>query len=276
MLRSRIEELQKLLEDRDRVEGTHRDKIITLEEELKEAKCLKYNAEAKISGLVKKLQEKDSKGHKMKANYRDKITGLKKKLKEKFSEINEEIRSLRGQIEEEREANRIAEAALRREECALETVIKEAENHCSQVQRMRYDQIYQTKVLKRKLRKQMTIHQEKESDWSNVEKALRGEIKQLKETISLMESDKEKVTDAHPCDIKAQMDAQQQPDGMFQADIFVNSQNKELDEMLQGQINIHREEKSDGRNVEKATHGQIKRVRFNDIIEYKILEPPTS
>jgi predicted component of type VI protein secretion system len=69
------------------------------------------------------------------------------------------------------------------------------------------------------------------------------------------------VIDAHPCHIKAQTDAQQQTDGMFQADIFLNSQIKELDEMLQKQMNVHREEKSDWKNLEKALRGQIKQLK---------------
>jgi hypothetical protein len=125
---------------------------------------------------------------------------------------------------------------------------------------MLHGQICQTEELERKLQKRMCF-QEKMQDWKNVEKALRGQIKQLKERISLMESDKEIVIDAFPCDIKAQTDAQQQTDGMFQADIFLSSQIKELDEKLQEQMNIHREEKSDWKNVEKALRGQIKQLK---------------
>jgi predicted component of type VI protein secretion system len=51
--------------------------------------------------------------------------------------------------------------------------------------------------------------------------------------------------------------AQQQTDGMFQADIFLNSQIKELDEKMQEQMNIHQEKKSDWKNVEKALRTKL-------------------
>jgi hypothetical protein len=245
--------------ERDHMEGTYHDKIIALEKELEAAKCLKNEAEAKMRGLEKKLKEKDSKRYQMKATYRDKITGLRKKLKEEVSERDQVMRTLRGHIEEEREANLFAEATLHSEKRLVERAMEETERHCIQVETMLRGQISQTEELKRKLQKRMCF-QEKMRDWKNVEKALRGQIKQLKETVSLMESDKEKVIDALPCDIKTQTDAQQQPDG-FQADIFLNSRIKELDEMLQEQMNIHGAEKRDWKNVEKALRGQIKQLK---------------
>jgi hypothetical protein len=53
--------------ERNKIEGTYRDKIIGLEKELQDAKCLKNEAEAKMCGLQKKLKEKDSKRCQMKA-----------------------------------------------------------------------------------------------------------------------------------------------------------------------------------------------------------------
>jgi predicted component of type VI protein secretion system len=61
--------------------------------------------------------------------------------------------------------------------------------------------------------------------------------------------------------MKAQTDAQQQTGGMHQVEIILNSQIKELDRKLQEQINVHREEKRDWKNVEKALRGQIKQLK---------------
>jgi chromosome segregation ATPase len=249
-----------IVKENDQMESTLRATIVKLEKELEETKCLKNEAEAKMCGLEKKLKEKDSKRYKMKAAYSDKITGLKKKLKEKVSERDQVIRTLRGQIEEEREANLTAEAILCSEKREMERVMKETERYCSKVETMLCGKICQTEELERKLQKRMCF-QEKMHDWKNVEKALRGQIKQLKERVSLLESDKEKMIDILSCHIKAQTDAQQQTDGMCQVNIILNIQIKELDEKLQEQMNIHREEKCDWKNAEKALHGQIKQLK---------------
>ena len=45
--------------------------------------------------------------------------------------------------------------------------------------------------------------------------------------------------DTLSCHIKAQTDAQQQTDGLYQVEIILNSQIKELDEKLQEQMSIH-------------------------------------
>ena len=67
--------------------------------------------------------------------------------------------------------------------------------------------------------------------------------------------------DTLSCHIKAQTDAQQQTDGLYQVEIILNSQIKELDEKLQEQMSIHWEEKRDWKNVEKALRGQIKQLK---------------
>jgi len=54
-----------------------------------------------------------------------------------------------------------------------------------------------------------------------VERALRGQIKQLKQTISLLETSLSHM--------KAQMDAQQETDGTYQEEIIPNTQIEELD-----------------------------------------------
>ena len=46
-----------------------------------------------------------------------------------------------------------------------------------------------------------------------------------------------------------------QTDEMYQVEIILNSQIKELDRKLQEQISIHWEEKRDWKNVEKALRG---------------------
>jgi len=57
--------------------------------------------------------------------------------------------------------------------------------------------------------------------------------------VSLTNRYREKVMDTLSCHIKAQTDAQQQTDGLYQVEIILNSQIKELDEKLQEQMSIH-------------------------------------
>jgi len=59
----------------------------------------------------------------------------------------------------------------------------------------------QTEELDRKLHEQMSLHKEGKRDWKNVEKALTGQIKQVK-TISKMESERGKVINTLPRHIK--------------------------------------------------------------------------
>jgi hypothetical protein len=141
--------------ERDHMEGTYRDKIIALDKELVEPKCLKNEAESIICSLKKKLTEKDTKRYKMKATYRDKITGFKRKLKEREGEREQTIRTLLGQVHE-------MGAILREKNC-------------------------QTEELERKV---LNMH-----DWKNVEKALHDQIKELKEKVPLMERHREEVMD---------------------------------------------------------------------------------
>ena len=70
-----------------------------------------------------------------------------------------------------------------------------------------------------------------------------------------MDKYREKVIDTLPCHIKAQTDAHMQTDEMYQVQIILKSQIKELDRKLQEQISIHWEEKRDWKNVEKARRG---------------------
>jgi len=248
--------------ERDKIEGTYRDKIIRLEKELKQAKCMKNEAEAKMCGLEEKLKEKDSKRDQMKATYLGKITVLKRRLKVKDVERVQAIRNLRSELEDELEATRFAEAALRSEKRVVETVMDETERHCREVETKLHAQICKTEQLERELQKQTRFQQEKANDWKNVENALRGQIKQLKQTVSLTDRYKEKVMDTLPCHMKAQTDAQRQTDGMYDVVILLNSHIKELCRKLEEQTSIHREEKCDWKNVERALHDQIKQLKI--------------
>ena len=69
-----------------------------------------------------------------------------------------------------------------------------------------------------------------------MEKALRRQIKQLKQTGPLIDKYREKAIDTLPCHIKAETDAHMQTDEMYQVEIILNSQIKELDRKLQEQI----------------------------------------
>ena len=217
LLEANLLGLEKKLEEKDRerdhMERTYREKIMALEKELEEAKCSKNEAEAKMYGLEKKLKEKDSERHQMKVTYRDKITVLERRLEEKDRERDQAIRALPGKIEE------------------MGAILRE--------------KTFRTEELERKLLNMR--------DWKKVEKALRGQIKELKQTISLMKTS--------PSHMKAQADAQQQTDGTYQEEIIPNTQIEELDKKLQEQMSIRREEKRDRKNVERALRGQIKQLK---------------
>jgi protein-arginine kinase activator protein McsA len=62
--------------------------------------------------------------------------------------------------------------------------------------------------------------------------------------------------------MKEQTDAQGQTDGMYEVELILNSQIKELKGKLQEQMNIHREEKRDWKNVERALRDQIKQLKI--------------
>lgn len=234
--------------ERDKIEGTYHDKIIGLERELQ-------LAEAKMCGLENMLKEKDSKRNQLKTTYREKITVLERKLKVKDIERVEAIRNLRSEMEAEMEATLFAEATLRSEKSVMEGVMEETERRCRQVETMLHAQISQTEALERKLQNWMCFQKGKVRDWKNVENALRGQVKQLKQTVSLMDRHREKV-------MEAQTDAQCQTDGMYEGEIILNSQIKELDGKLEEQMNIRRQEKRDWKNVERALRDQIKQLKI--------------
>jgi len=48
----------------------------------------------------------------------------------------------------------------------------------------------------RKLQEQESFHQQERSDWEDIVEALRSQMKKLKEAISAKESDREKVTES--------------------------------------------------------------------------------
>jgi hypothetical protein len=225
--------------ERDKIEGTYRDKIIRLEKELKQAVCLKNEAEAKMCGLEEKLKEKDSKRYEMKSTYNDNITRLKKHAEEKLSKRDQVIRALRDQIETQMQATFSAEAALRSKKSVVERALEETECHCREVETKLHAQICKTEELERELEKRMRFQQEKETDWKNVENALRRQMKQLKQTVSLTDGYREKVMGTLPCHMKAQTDAQRQTDGMYEVVIMLNSHINELCRKLQEQTSIH-------------------------------------
>ena len=247
---------------RDKIEGTYRDKIIGLEKKLEQAKCMKNEAEAKICSLEEKLKEKDSKSYQMKSTYNDKITRLKKHAEEQLSKRDQVIRALRDHIETQMQATFSAEAALRSEKSVAERAMEETERHCREVETKLHAQICKTEELERELEKRMRLQQEKENDWKNVENALRRQIKQLKQTVSLTDGYREKVMGTLPCHMKAQTDAQRQTDGMYEVVIMLNSHIKELRGKLEEQMSIHQVEKRDWKNVERALHDQIKQLKI--------------
>jgi hypothetical protein len=134
----------------------------------------------------------------MKATYHDKITVLKRRMKAKDTERVQAIRTLRSELKDEMEATLFAEATLRSEKRVVETVLEETERHCRQVKTMLHGQICQTEELERGLQKRMCFQKGKVRDWKNVESALRGQIKQLKQSVSLMDRHREKVMDTSP------------------------------------------------------------------------------
>ena len=159
ILQDHIEELKKKLEERDGL----------------------------ITSLQKKLEKKSSEMNEMEANFLCKISGLVKKLQEKDNErgqVEIEHVELKDTDEKYREREQ-AETTLSSQIEEMKRKMEETENHCQEVETL----LKSETELRGKLQEEINIYRAERHDRKRVEEALRGQVKELKKKIGRMESD---------------------------------------------------------------------------------------
>jgi len=164
-------------------------------------------------------------------------------------------KALNGQIKELKKTISLMHRDGKKVRDTLPCHIKELKD--AYVQTVGMDQLEEQN---RKLEEELNIHLVQNRDWKNVEKALRGQINELKWTISLMHHDREKLRDTFPHHIKEQ-DTRLQTDGLDQEETILNSQVEEQNRKLEEELKILRVQKRDWKNVENALCGQIKELK---------------
>ena len=165
-----IEELNKKLEERDGL-------IISLQKRIEEREWEMHEMQAtfgsEISGLLKELQEKDNERGLVEVQRQLEL----KETEEKYRKMEQTAATLRCQMEK------------------MKRKLETTENHCQEMETLLKSQIQ----LQGSLEENTCIYRVKKCHLKRTEKALREQVKELKQKIAGMESDRGTLEETLSC-----------------------------------------------------------------------------
>jgi chromosome segregation ATPase len=193
-LRACVNELQKKLEESDserhRVEAMLRGRVSELEEKLdkKESELCDCKAvEETLQDRVTQHKKTISKVDRMASKLRDRVNELEENLKERVCEKEQAVAMLYGRVNE-----------FQKKVDELQHKLEDADCESSRV-----EAIFRRRVSE--LEEKLEEKGSELSEYNKVEEVLRGQVKQLKKTISEMDSNRGKVEDTrkqtHVCEV---------------------------------------------------------------------------
>jgi len=203
--------------------------------------------------LEKKIEEKEREMHEMQATFGSEISGLLKKLQEKENERCQVEVQRQLELKETEEKYRKMEQTAASLRCQMEKMkrkLETTENHCQERETLLKSQI----ELQGNLEEKICIYREKKCYMKRIETALREQVNELKQKIEGMESDRGILEETLSCQIELQRNLQEQ--------IWIYREDKRdwkrIEEALRGQVKDLKKEiervESDRVNLEHSLH----------------------